>query len=175
MKQYAIIGIILTLCFQAFTSNNNLLIPEEAIRLRVLANSNSSEDQKLKMKVSETVQKNLYQLLKDTKGIESDRNKINENLPSLKQQISNTLKLENSSIPFQLDYGIHYFPQKVYKGVTYEEGEYESLLVTLGKGEGDNWWCVLFPPLCIMEAEETEVKEETEYKFFIQELIEKYL
>ena len=102
-------------------------------------------------------------------------NKINENLPSLKQQISNTLKLENSSIPFQSDYGIHYFPQKVYKGVTYEEGEYESLLVTLGKGEGDNWWCVLFPPLCIMEAEETEVKEETEYKFFIQELIEKYL
>ena len=47
--------------------------------------------------------------------------------------------------------------------------------MTLGKGEGDNWWCVLFPPLCIMEAEETEAEEETEYQFFIQELIEKYL
>jgi len=49
---------------------------------------------------------------------------------------------------------------------------YESLLVTLGSGKGDNWWCVLFPPLCLLEAEESD---KIEYKFFVQELIEKYL
>jgi len=61
---------------------------------------------------------------------------------------------------------------KEFNGITYEEGMYESLLVTLGEGKGDNWWCVLFPPLCLLEAEESD---EVEYKFFIQELIEKYL
>ena len=176
MKKYIIIGLISILFFQTFsTKSTNLLIPEEAIRLRVLANSNSTEDQYIKMKVSEAVQKDLYTLLKDTKGIESARTKIGQNLPNLRTKVADTLKQQNSNLTFQLDYGLHYFPQKTYKGVTYQEGNYESLLVTLGKGEGDNWWCVLFPPLCIMEAEETEAKEETEYKFFIQELIKKYL
>ena len=62
-------------------------------------------------------------------------------------------------------------PEKEYKGVKYKEGEYKSLLVTLGKGEGDNFWCVLFPPLCMMQTEETS---EIEYKFLIKETLEKY-
>ena len=81
-------------------------------------------------------------------------------------------KLEAEAYPFsyELKYGLNFFPEKIYKGVKYEEGYYESLLITLGEGEGNNWWCVLFPPLCIMEAEESD---EVEYKFFIQEIIEK--
>ena len=67
----------------------------------------------------------------------------------------------------------NYFPQKEFKGVTYEEGYYESLVVTLGSGSGDNWWCVLFPPLCLLEAEESE-KDDVEYQFFVKELIDKY-
>ena len=68
---------------------------------------------------------------------------------------------------------MHEFPEETYKGITYEAGKYESLLVTLGEGKGDNWWCVLFPPLCLMEAEETNT-DEVEYKSFIKEIIEKY-
>ena len=56
-----------------------------------------------------------------------------------------------------------------------DRGYYESLVVTLGSGEGKNWWCVLFPPLCFLDAEETRQKEEVEYKFFIKEIIDKYL
>ena len=48
-------------------------------------------------------------------------------------------------------------------------------MVTLGSGEGKNWWCVLFPPLCLLEAEETSQKEEVEYRLFIKEIIDKYL
>lgn len=176
MKKYIVIGLISVLFFQAFcTQSTNVLIPKEAIRLRVLANSNSTEDQQLKMKVSEALQSELYTLLKDTKGIYRAREEINASLPDLRTKVANTLKQQNSPLSFQVDYGTHYFPEKIYKGVTYPEGNYESLLVTLGKGEGNNWWCVLFPPLCIMEAEEKEEAEDTEYKFFIQELIEKYL
>ena len=74
---------------------------------------------------------------------------------------------------YQVSFGRNYFPEKTYKGIVYDAGYYESLVVTLGKGEGDNWWCVLFPPLCLLEADESE--EEVEYKFFFQELIDKYL
>ena len=60
-----------------------------------------------------------------------------------------------------------------YKGVIYEEGDYESLVITLGDGLGDNFWCVLFPPLCLLEAEETDT-DEFEYTSFIKEIIDKY-
>ena len=64
-------------------------------------------------------------------------------------------------------------PEKHYKGVTYKEGNYESLVVKLGEGKGENFWCVLFPPLCLLEAEESD-KDEVEYKSFIKEIIDKY-
>ena len=176
MKKYILIGLISVLFFQAFnTKSTNVLIPEESISLRLLANYNNREYQQLKMEVSEVLQSELYTLLKDTKGINEARKEIHSHLPNLRTKVATTLQQQNNSLSFQLDYGIHYFPKKVYKGITYPEGNYESLLVTLGKGEGENWWCVLFPPLCIMEAEEKEDTENTEYKFFIQELIEKYL
>ena len=63
-------------------------------------------------------------------------------------------------------------PEKEYKGTTYEEGYYESLVITLGSGEGDNWWCVLFPPLCLLEAEDSD---DVEYTSYVKELVDKYL
>ena len=65
------------------------------------------------------------------------------------------------------------FPKKVYKGKTYQPNNYESLVITLGEGDGENWWCVLFPPLCLLEAEESE--EEVEYNFFFKTILDKIL
>ncbi len=115
----------------------------------------------------------MYNLLKDTKGIQNARNKIENNLDKLNKDVSKVLKEENYPYNYKVNFGYNYFPEKEYKGVTYKEGEYESVLVTLGKGEGNNWWCVLFPPLCVLEAEETD-KKEVEYKSFISELIKRY-
>jgi stage II sporulation protein R len=154
--------------------SKELIIPKEAIRLRVLANSNSDYDQKIKMKVSAELQTELYNLLKDTKNIEEARLLVKNNINLLNIKIGDILKQENYNKEYKITFGNNYFPEKKYKGTVYEEGYYESLLVTLGEGEGNNWWCVLFPPLCLMEAEETE-KDEVEYKFFIQELLDKYL
>ena len=81
--------------------------------------------------------------------------------------------LVNEDYSYSINYGLNYFPEKEYNGKTYKEGKYESLLVTLGKGEGNNWWCILFPPLCLVEAEESE--EEVEYDFFFKNIIDKYL
>ena len=96
-------------------------------------------------------------------------NKDFEEFVSLGYTTNTTLM---GNLGYKINFGQNYFNKKKYKGITYEEGYYESLLIILGKGEGDNWWCVLFPPLCLIEAEESD---KVEYKFFIKELIEKYL
>ena len=143
---------------------SNFVIPEDAIRVRVIANSNSEYDQEIKLKIKEMLEIKMYNLLKDIKGVESARNIINNNLNNIENEVKNILEKENYTLGYNISFGDNYFPEKKYNGVTYEEGYYESLVVTLGKGEGDNWWCVLFPPLCLLEAEESE---EVEYKFFI--------
>ena len=73
---------------------------------------------------------------------------------------------------FSINYGLNYFPEKNYKGVRYEEGNYESLVVTIGKGKGSNFWCVLFPPLCNLEVDNTE---DVTYKFKVKEIIDSFL
>jgi len=150
---------------------SNFVIPEDAIRIRVVANSNSEYDQEIKLKIKEMLEIKMYNLLKNIKGVESARNIINNNLNNIENEVKNILENENYTLGYNISFGDNYFPEKKYNGVTYKEGYYESLVVTLGKGEGDNWWCVLFPPLCLLEAEESE---EVEYKFFIEELFDKY-
>lgn len=150
-------------------ADDRVVIPKDAIRFRVLANSNSPYDQKLKEQVRDSLQNELYGVLKSSKSLEEARIIINDNMNNFKAILDDETKDQPYS--YTIDYGMHEFPEKTYKGVTYDAGTYESLLVTLGAGEGDNWWCVLFPPLCLIEAEEST---EVEYKFFIKELIEKY-
>ncbi len=168
-----LVGIVFMIGMKKVNSKN-FEIPSEAIRLRVVANSNNELDQKVKFEVTKEIQNNIYELLKDTKGVEEARKIINDNIDYLDDNVKKILEKEKYPLSYEIKYGLNFFPEKEYKGVTYREGYYESLLITLGEGEGNNWWCVLFPPLCLMEAEETE-EDEVEYKFFIQELIEKYL
>ncbi len=163
--------LLLILSLTQEMSENKKIIPDEAIRFRILANSNSEYDQNIKEKVSEELQKKMYMTLQNTDNIDSARAKIKSNINVFANTVDNVLEKEKYNLWYKIDFGIHYFPDKKYKGLEYEEGDYESLLVKLGDGKGDNWWCVLFPPLCLLEAEEST---EVEYKFFVQELIDKY-
>ena len=81
-----------------------------------------------------------------------------------------TLKENNRTKDFNISYGKNYFPQKTYKNINYEEGEYESLVITLGEGKGNNFWCVLFPPLCLVD----ETEENVEYDSIIKKVLNKY-
>ena len=166
MKKGLIIFIVIVILFTLgkITAETNI-IPNEAIRLRVIANSNSEYDQQVKMKVSDRLQQDIYNILKNTKGIEEARKKINENLDEIDANVKETLIKENYPLDYTINFGENYFPSKEYKGIKYDAGYYESVLVTLGEGKGKNWWCVLFPPLCLIEAEESA---EVEYKFFVQ-------
>lgn len=165
----AVLSIVMV--YNNFNKSENIKIPDSAIRFRVLANSNSPRDQKIKEDVRDKMQKELYTLLENSKSIKEARGLINDNMDNFNNILEE--EMEDKDYSYTIDYGMHEFPEKTYKGITYEAGEYESLLVTLGEGKGDNWWCVLFPPLCLMEVEETNT-DEVEYKSFIKEIIEKY-
>ena len=166
-----LLGIIFTYMIIGNVVAKNNIIPDEAIRIRIIANSNSDYDQEIKNKVKENVEYNIYNLLKETKKISEARKLINNNLDSLENNILNLLEEENYKLPFKINYGLNYFPEKEFKGVKYKEGYYESVVVTLGEGLGDNWWCVLFPPLCMIEAEEST---DVEYTTMVKTIIDKY-
>lgn len=174
MKKFILIILALITLFIFYNKTKekeSVIIPSSAIRFRILANSNSPRDQKIKEEVRDKMQEELYSILQNSKSTKEARNIINNNMDNFNNILQEEMKDKEYS--YTIDYGMHEFPEKTYKGITYEAGEYESLLVTLGEGEGDNWWCVLFPPLCLVEAEETDTNE-VEYKSFIKELIEKY-
>ncbi|MDD3340720.1 MAG: stage II sporulation protein R [Bacilli bacterium] len=169
--------LLLLLIFGTYFSVSKLieskeLIPKDAIRMRVIGNSDSVYDQNVKMKVKEKVEKEVFSTLKNTKGIKEARTKIKKELPNLDKSVLHVLQDEKTSLVYNIHYGMNYFPEKEFRGVTYKEGEYESLVVTLGEGKGSNWWCVLFPPLCLVEATESS---DVEYKLFIEEMMDKYL
>ena len=174
MKKLIIVVISLIVIFTLNNNDEVVIIPKSAIRFRVIAISNNSESQQTKIAVRDKIQKELYQDLIKTNNINEARNVINSNLPKYENTVKEALNNIDSTESYEINYGLNYFPEKIYKGVKYNEGNYESLVVTLGNGMGNNWWCVLFPPLCLLEAEETEEKTDVEYKFFIKELIDKY-
>lgn len=172
MKKTLILILFIITFYFAFTNNvvSSLEIPDDAIRIRVVPNSNSDYDQSVKSKVKNKLEIKLYDLLKDASSSNEARRIINNNLSLVDDEVGNVLKDVNYG--YKVNFGYNYFPEKEYKGVKYKEGYYESLLVTLGKGKGDNWWCVLFPPLCLIEADESS---DVQYKSFVKELIDKYL
>ena len=150
-----------------YVNKEEILIPTDAIRFRVIANSNDEIDQEVKMKVKEAIEQEVNKLMLEAKNSEEAKKLINENMEHI-QQIVNQYTTDN-----KISFGVNYFPEKEYHGVTYPSGEYESLVITLGNGVGNNWWCVMFPPLCLLEAK-NENTDDINYKFYVQEIIEKY-
>ena len=152
---------------------DKIIIPKEAIRIRVIANSNEEHDQNIKNEVKDIVEDEMYYLLKDTLDINKARNLINNDLTNLNTKVDNFLKSKDYKLGYDINFGYNYFPEKEYKGIKYEEGMYESVVVTLGSGKGDNWWCVMFPPFCLIEAHDNGTTD-IEYRWLIKDLINKY-
>ena len=167
MKKILIILSIIIVIL-SLNKTEKITIPKESIRFRVIANSNSERDQNTK---NELV-KNLYQEIETinnySKDIKTSREIINNNIHNFEKVVKNTIQNEIYKDNYDINYGENYFPEKEYKGVSYEEGNYESLVITLGDGLGDNFWCVLFPNFCLVDREQKQT-----YKSYFKELINK--
>lgn len=168
-----LLSIITIIILYNTVSAEENIIPDEAIRFRVIANSNSVYDQNIKIQIRNVVQNRILELTSGSKTIENTREIIKSHTNEIENMVSKKLEELNYDKKFNINYGYNYFPKKEYKGIRYKEGYYESLVITLGEGAGDNWWCVLFPPLCLLEADETN-SSNAEYTFFVKEIIQKY-
>jgi len=145
----------------------NYIIPHESIRFRIVANSNNVEDQVLKMEVRTALLPILDKISTNSSSLISARQNIEDNLSNMSSVLS---KYVDS---YDITFGQNYFPPKQYRGIDYEAGEYESLVIRLGQGLGDNWWCVLFPPLCLLEATNTNM-DDVSYEYYFKKIINQY-
>ncbi|MFT8322301.1 MAG: stage II sporulation protein R [Bacillus sp. (in: firmicutes)] len=133
------------------TANDEVVIPSDAIRLRILANSDSEEDQALKRKVRDAVNKEITTWVSELTSKEEAKKLLQSKLPEIQKIAEKVVEEESENQTVKVKFGKVDFPTKLYGEFLYPAGEYEAILITLGNGEGANWWCVLFPPLCFLD------------------------
>lgn len=120
------------------------------IRLHVIANSDSHEDQALKLQVRDAVIE--YMRKNEDPGSVSDtRLFLDNNKDKLEKIAEGIIASEGFDYGADADLGVCFIPEKTYGDITFPAGNYEAMNITLGKGGGQNWWCVLFPPLCLLD------------------------
>ncbi len=163
MKKIIFLMIAVIVGIMVYCENNEIIIPSEAIRFRIVANSNSISDLYKKWKLKDDIASDIYSLVSNANSYDDARIEIVNNLDSIDKIISSKTK------DYKINYGMNYFPRKTYKGVIYPAGEYESLVVTLGEGLGDNWWCVLYPPLCMINDNETV--DNVSYRSYVMDIL----
>lgn len=171
MKKILIILFIISVIFMLIKNEKTVMIPDESIRFRVIANSNDKEDITIKEYLTKKIIDNNKELF-ESKSINDSRQKINNSIDKLNLLINNTFSELNYNKDYKVNYGINYFPEKKYKGIKYKEGYYESLVVTIGEGKGNNYFCVMYPPLCLIDESNLD---DVEYKFKIIEILEKFI
>ncbi len=165
MKKIIIFLFALTTIGLIKTDNEEYLIPSESIRFRVIANSNTSADQIIKTNLVSKLQETIIKIENTSNTIEESRNNIELNISEIEKI------LETENLNYSINYGYNYFPEKNYKGIVYNGGNYESLVIEIGEAKGDNWWCVLYPPLCNLELESSD-KTDLEYSFYLKNIID---
>ncbi|WLR41663.1 stage II sporulation protein R [Bacillus carboniphilus] len=142
--------------------NETVTIPDDAIRLRILANSDSKEDQQLKRKIRDQVNEEINVWVEKLTSVEEAHKLIEEKLVDIEKIVEETMIEESNIQSYSVSFKRVEFPTKLYGNYLYPAGTYQALLISLGEAEGANWWCVLFPPLCFLDFSNGEAVEEEE-------------
>ncbi|MFE4705019.1 stage II sporulation protein R [Peribacillus simplex] len=127
------------------------VIPDEAIRLRILANSDAEKDQAVKRLIRDEVNEDITKWVEELTSLDEARDVITSHLPDIQATAEAVIKEQGLEQSVKVDFGQAEFPTKLYGQYLYPAGDYEAVIITLGEGEGANWWCVLFPPLCFLD------------------------
>ena len=124
---------------------------DEIIRFHIRANSDKEEDQALKLKIRDEILDEMTEKFKYTKSIEESRRIIIANMDNMKSIAERVIEKEGKNYEVAITLGQDNFPTRKYGNMVLPTGEYETLLISLGEGKGQNWWCVMFPPLCFVD------------------------
>lgn len=136
-------------------------IYDRVIRLHVLANSDSEEDQALKLIVRDAVLEKTRTLLEHVDQKEKAEEILREAIPTLEDVARQALQQAGADNTVTVTLGQEEYPTRQYESLAFPAGEYLSLRVMIGEAEGQNWWCVLFPPLCLTAATDAKKTEAT--------------
>lgn len=147
------VGTILSLYIpkNEVTAKEEMIIPNDAIRLRILANSDSESDQALKREVRDAVNKEITKWVSNLTSKQEARELLQAKLPEIEKIAKQVIEEQQSSQTVKVEFDKVQFPTKLYGQFLYPAGKYDAILITLGKGKGANWWCVLYPPLCFLD------------------------
>ena len=126
------------------------------LRIHIRANSNSEQDQSVKYKVKDNVVEALIPLLSQIESFEEAKCVISENFPMIELVANLTLQDNGFSYTSSAKLSNEYFPTRTYENVTLEEGYYDALILNLGSGQGDNWWCIVFPAFCFTQTKKSD-------------------
>lgn len=135
-------------------------LSEEVFRFHVLANSDSEEDQLLKMQVKEAVIAYMEGAIPETESVRETTDWAKAHLEDLQEVAAQTIAAEGYAYPVKALVTYDEFPEKTYGDVTFPAGRYNALRIEIGEAKGQNWWCVLYPNLCFMDAVHAVVPEE---------------
>lgn len=162
---FIITGILMVLYRQSMAEQKmQKEIAGEILRLHVVANSDSAEDQELKLEVKETIVTYLRGIMSDAASVEEARAQIQKRLPEIEEIAAEKMKAEGYDYKAEATLGECYFPVKEYGDMTFPAGDYEALKVNLGDSAGKNWWCVMYPTLCFVDSTYQIVPEESKEK-----------
>lgn len=172
MKKFTVVFFIAALVLSAafnFGVVQGENISDSVLRLHIPANSNSVRDQEIKLKIRDKVIEKYSSFLKETQKKEDAEKVIKEKLADIEKDVNLWLLQEGAD--YKALVGISYsdFPVKNYGGIKLPAGTYKALKIVLGSGKGENWWCIMFPPLCFVEGSVKEVSEK-DYELLKKEL-----
>ena len=137
---------------------------QKILRFHVLGNSDDKADQDVKLRVRDAVGKYIEPKLEESKDINTTRKIVNDNMDGIIETANSVLKENGFSYKATCRIKNTDFPEKTYGQYTFPEGEYEALQIVLGEGKGHNWWCVLYPNLCFVDAVYGVVEDEEKEK-----------
>lgn len=149
---------------QQDNSNLQQSIAKKIIRFHVIANSDTDKDQALKLKVRDNVLEYIAPKLKNSKSIDESRKILKQNDTEINRIACNTVKNNGYGYNVKTELSMENFPIKSYGNITLPQGNYEAYRIIIGSGEGHNWWCVMFPPLCFIDISKGEVANQQTQK-----------
>lgn len=152
-------------------------LADTVLRLHVIANSDEPGDQVLKLAVKDAVVQMMRDEFKEMTELKEARQLAVQNIPEIKKTAESVITDRGYDYPVKVYVGEYEFPTKSYGNMVFPQGEYQALRVVIGEGQGKNWWCVLFPPLCMVSSSDQGLTlnspEEAQISFKCLELLPK--
>lgn len=160
MRKWLIAGLLVLIAGTGFTSHTQAqAIHDTYIRLHVIANSDTDADQAAKHRVRDAVLTRYGDIFAGERDIGSAERTVETNLDAINDIAEDTLSENGMAYGAHTEYGVFSFPTRQYGDCVLPAGEYHALRVVLGDGAGANWWCVLFPPLCVYDTSSHDTEE----------------